>query len=167
MGKQLGLILTFIFVIWQAMGGGLTGTAWQSMIAKIMPSDWRGTFYGAQSAAANLLSSGGAVLAGVILRRNRRAVELRAVLPDRGCRDDDLAELPGFDARAGIAARPRNVAQHGANSGAVLGDILRRDTIFRLFIGARMLAQIASVGLAFFTVYAVQHFTGWTWERQA
>src|SRR5689334_29711 len=41
MNRTLALGLTFIFVTWQAMGGGLTGTAWQSMIAKIMPSERR------------------------------------------------------------------------------------------------------------------------------
>ena len=69
LGKNVALILSLIAIIWQAMGGGLTGTAWQSMIAKIFPPEIRGTFYGTQSAAANLASSASAVIGGVILSR--------------------------------------------------------------------------------------------------
>jgi MFS family permease len=39
-----------------------------------------------------------------------------------------------------------------------LYEILRRDGNFRLFIAARTMAQVASVGTAFFTVYAVRRF---------
>jgi MFS family permease len=39
-----------------------------------------------------------------------------------------------------------------------LMQILRTDSGFRLFLGARWLAQIAAVGSAFFTVFAVREF---------
>lgn len=65
----LALVLTLIFVSIQSLGGGFAATSWQSMIAKIIPSTLHGTFYGVQSAAANLLSSGGAVLAVSSCRR--------------------------------------------------------------------------------------------------
>ena len=68
-GPQTTLILTFILLIWQGLGGGITATAWQSMIGKIFPPDIRGTFYGTQAAAANMLASIAAVIAGLILER--------------------------------------------------------------------------------------------------
>ena len=64
--RRLALLLTFMLLIWQGVGGGFAANAWQSMIGKIIPSERRGTLFGIQSAAANLISSGGAVGAGAI-----------------------------------------------------------------------------------------------------
>ena len=50
LGNRLALVLTFALLVWQGLGAGFTANAWQSMIAKIIPSDWRGTFFGAQAA---------------------------------------------------------------------------------------------------------------------
>jgi MFS family permease len=50
--SQLVLIATFIALAWQGFGGGFTASPWQSMVAKIIPSDQRGTFLGLQGAEA-------------------------------------------------------------------------------------------------------------------
>jgi MFS family permease len=63
------LIMTFVMLIWQGIGGGFTANGWQNLIGKIIPSDYLTTFFGIQSSAANLLSSAGAVIAGLILER--------------------------------------------------------------------------------------------------
>ncbi len=68
-GIKLALVLTFAMLIWQGVGAGFTANAWQSMVAKIIPSDWRGTFFGAQAALANILMSVAAIAAGFILDR--------------------------------------------------------------------------------------------------
>jgi hypothetical protein len=52
LGNKTALGLTFMILIWQGLGAGFTANGWQSMIAKIIPSDWRGTFFGAQAAWA-------------------------------------------------------------------------------------------------------------------
>jgi MFS family permease len=41
-GLQAGLVLTFMLLIWQGLGGGFTANAWTSMISKIMPPESRG-----------------------------------------------------------------------------------------------------------------------------
>ena len=41
-GPKIALFLTFMFLIWQGLGGGLTANAWQAMIAKIIPITRRG-----------------------------------------------------------------------------------------------------------------------------
>jgi hypothetical protein len=69
LGVNAALYITFALLIWQGIGGGITANPWQAMIAKIIPSDRRGTFYGFQAAMANLLASGSAVAAGVLLTR--------------------------------------------------------------------------------------------------
>src|SRR5262245_47909444 len=43
-GKQTGLFLTFLLLIWQGLGGGFTANPWTSMISKIIPPENRGTF---------------------------------------------------------------------------------------------------------------------------
>src|SRR5215218_2928235 len=66
-GSQAGLVLTFVFLIWQGLGGGITANSWTSMISKIIPTESRGTFFGVQGAVANLFISGAAVGAGYLL----------------------------------------------------------------------------------------------------
>jgi len=66
-GIQAALILTFLLLIWQGLGAGLTANAWQIMISKVIPGNILATFFGAQSAIANLLASLGAFLAGLLL----------------------------------------------------------------------------------------------------
>ncbi len=69
LGPTAALVLTFLFLLWQGIGSGLTANPWQSMVAKIIPSDWRGTFFGLQGALANIFISITAVAAGFILDR--------------------------------------------------------------------------------------------------
>ena len=66
-GVQAGLVLTFLCLIWQGLGGGFTANAWTSLISKIIPSDSRGTFFGTQAAVANLFISAAAISAGYLL----------------------------------------------------------------------------------------------------
>ncbi len=63
-------IIHYIYIIiWQGIGAGFTANPWQSMIAKIIPPQYRGTFIGSQASAANFLASISAILAGIILER--------------------------------------------------------------------------------------------------
>jgi MFS family permease len=68
-GVKIGLIFTFIMLIWQGLGGGFTASAWQAMISKIIPGERRGTFLGTQASASSLLGALGAVLSGLTLER--------------------------------------------------------------------------------------------------
>ena len=66
-GVNAGLLLTFLLLIWQGLGGGFTANAWTSMISKIIPPDSRGTFFGMQAGLANLFISVSAIAAGYLL----------------------------------------------------------------------------------------------------
>src|SRR5512138_1974049 len=66
-GLQAGLVLTFLLLTWQGLGGGFTANSWTSMISKIIPSDSRGTFFGVQGSVANIMMSIAAVGAGYLL----------------------------------------------------------------------------------------------------
>ncbi len=152
LGTQKALILTFLLLIWQGLGGGLTATAWQSMIGKIIPSETRGTFFGAQSAAANLLASVSAILAGIILQRlaSPQDFSLNFLL----C---SIAMLISwiFLTLTREPSRPPQPEIPQADFWRGLRSILRQDQNFRWFLIVRMLSQLAVMGYALYTVYAV------------
>lgn len=153
-GVKAALVLTFVMLAWQGLGGGFTANPWQSMVAKIIPPDRRGTFFGMQSSAANLMASLSAVSAGFILEKYESHLDfaicftLTAVImvismaflgltKESERRMDDLppVQIPVWSR---------------------MKDILKRDKNFRWFLTARILTQIAMMGFAFFTVYAVR-----------
>jgi len=150
---EAALVLTYLLLIWQGLGGGFTATAWQSLIAKIIPADRRGTFFGLQSAAANLLASVGAALAGILLERFESPINFA------------ICFLIAFIAMLiswGVLAwtrEPSNPPPSATGQTDFRGSltaILRRDANFRWFLVARMLFAVATMAFAFYTVYAVR-----------
>jgi MFS family permease len=66
---NIALLIIFMLLIWQGLGAGMTANAWMILVGKVIPSENRATFFGTQSAAANLLASIGAIIAGIILEK--------------------------------------------------------------------------------------------------
>jgi MFS family permease len=156
LGRQVILPLTFILLIWQGLGGGLGATAWQSMIGKIIPAQRRGTFYGIQAALANLLASGGAVLAGILLDRLPSPLDFSLCFL-----------LAGLSLGIGwvcYAQTREPESPPAAETGSPPADwrnlvaLLRRDTNFGWFIVVRIVSQVALMASAFYTVYAVRTY---------
>ena len=149
----LALVLIYILLIWQGLGGGFTATVWQSMIGKIIPSTWRGRFFGVQSSAANLLMSITAVIAGQILERYDSP--------------DDFV-LCFLFASAGLAISyvflgstreqahiPTSTSENPVNLWREVGQILVSDRVFRRFLVVRMIFQLGGAASSFYAVYAV------------
>ena len=153
-GIQAALAITFMLLIWQGLGGGFTATAWQGMIGKIIPSERRGTFFGAQSAAANLMSSLGAVLAGLILENLGSPTDFTLVFLLAGASMSISWVFLSMTREP--ASRPVSTAATPRDFWKNLGVILKRDHNFRWFVVARMLSQLALMASAFYTVYAVR-----------
>lgn len=155
-GKPLALGLTFLMLVWQGLGAGFTANPWQSMIGKLIPSDRRSTFIGAQAAAANLLASIAAVFAGLILQRldspgdfalNFLLCSVAMVISYY------FLALTRETARAPTAEQaPATQAEFWSS----VKVILRTDHGFRWFLAARMVSQLAVMGAAFYSVYAVR-----------
>jgi MFS family permease len=157
LGKSTALAITFLLLIWQGLGAGLTANPWMTMVGKIMPSDRRTTFFGAQAAAANLLSSLSAFLAGVVL----------GSLPSP--QDFILCFLLCSAAMViswWFLYLTREQASPPAEGAAIVSpitrqfwsrmrSIMRRDHNFRWFMVGRAFSQLAGMGFAFYTVYAV------------
>ncbi len=151
---SLALVLTFILLIWQGLGAGLTANAWQIMISKVIPTDVRATFFGAQAAAANLFASLGAFLAGLVLVKFKPPFDfascfLFAVM---------LYVIPWFflnttreDSRP---PDPINISHVSLWSS--IKEILQEDVSFRSFIISRTISQFGMMAFAFYTVFAVK-----------
>lgn len=149
------LWLIFGLLIWQGLGGGLTANAWQSMIGKIIPLRRRGSFFGAQAAAANLLASGSAVAAGIILERVAMPLNFTVCFLLTSV---FMAVSWIFLASTREPISPPKDADAGRGAfWSSIGAILRRDANFRWFLVARLLAYVAMSATAFYTVYAVRH----------
>lgn len=155
-GVKIVLPLAFCMLIWQGLGSGLTANPWQSMIAKIVPAESRGTFYGAQAAVANILISFSAIGAGYLLDIIHSPLDFMlcflitsiamglsyfALAMTREPEDTEK-EIP-----------PEN---HQFWEGA--RDILRKDTNFVWFLVFRVVYQFATMGFAFYIVYGLRAF---------
>lgn len=153
-GAQWALALTFLMLIWQGLGGGFTANPWQNLIVRVIPSEYRATFFGSQNAAANLFASGGALASGYILDKLRSPLDFTVCFiiasiwmvfswiflyktrePERSQDSEKSPALPML---------------HGIRT------ILVRDKGFRWYLVSRMLFPFASMSFAFYTVYAVR-----------
>jgi MFS family permease len=153
-GKTVALILTFLLLIWQGLGSGLTANPWQIMISKVIPGEMRGTFYGFQAAGANLLASIGAVLAGVILSRLQAPFDFSTCFFIASA----LYVVSWFFLNG--TREPVRPVRHDEESAIpVWKDVLRIlkiDSQFRSFIISRIISQFGMMAFAFYTVYAVK-----------
>jgi MFS family permease len=155
-GLQAGLLLTFMLLIWQGLGGGFTANPWTSMISKIIPPDARGTFFGTQAAVANLFISAAAIGAGYLLNA------LDSPFDFVSCFLIACIFFTFSWIALGLTREPADHEKvieespppfwHGA------AQILKRDRNFNWFLVARIISQFATMGFAFYIVYALRRF---------
>ncbi len=151
---SVALTMTFVLLLWQGLGGGVTATAWQSMIAKIIPSSRIGLFFGTQASASALAGAFAAPLAGYMLETINPAfnyasvfglafgsIAISWVLLSR-TRENQVEPPP-------TAHLPlRRVWQETPA-------LLRADPNFVRYLMARWVIQFGMMGSSFFTIYAV------------
>ncbi len=155
-GLQAGLIITFILLTWQGLGGGFTANSWTSMISKIIPPESRGTFFGFQAGIANLFISGSAVAAGYLLDYLDSPLDFAACF--------FIASI--FFTLSWIALAqtrepedtekiiPAEKTHFWDDSKKILG----KDPNFNWFLSARFISQFATMGFSFYIIYALRQF---------
>ncbi len=155
-GVQIALPFAFAMLVWQGLGAGFTANPWQSLIAKIIPPESHGTFFGAQAAMANIVISVSAVVAGYLLDILNSPLDFMVCFLITSLAmalsyffisltrepEDTEKDLPPEDHNFWHSAR----------------DILRRDANFRWFLAFRIIFQFASMGFAFYIVYGLRAF---------
>lgn len=156
LGNQLALVLTYVMLVWHGLGGGLTATAWQSMIAKVIPGNRLGTFFGIQSAAANLMLSLGALGAGFLLD-HVAPFDNFALCFFVACIAMTISWFALAQTREPAVAPILTESNPPALFNQV-GAILKRDANLRGFLLARILSQFATLASAFYIVFALRHF---------
>jgi len=147
------LLLIFGLLIWQGLGGGMTATVWQVMIGKIIPVTWRGRFFGAQSSMANMLASGTAVLAGLILDRYDAPLDFTLCFALAG-----IAVMISFGFLAAIREQDHTPAEPSETPSQIwraIKRILSTDSVFRRFLLLRMIFHFGLVAVSYYTVFIV------------
>ena len=152
----LVVLLLFLMIIWQGLGGGLTGNAWQNLVCKAIPSDIRSMFFSVQGASVNFLTSAGTYIAGVILDKNTS---------NNGY---FLCFLFGFFAMMSsyfvlgqIKEEPSEKIEVEEKSEPIVKaalQILKNDKDFRSFVLVRFIVPFASMASALFTIYIIRTF---------
>jgi len=151
---SLALVIIFILLIWQGLGAGLTANAWQILVGKIIPARSRGTFFGAQSAAANLLMSIGAIAAGYILEKNSTNTGF-ALCFFIACIFMIFSWL-SLNKTKEPEYVPHEDSLDRKKFWQSVGYILKNDKPFLGFLISRALFQLGMMSFAFFIIYGVR-----------
>ncbi len=157
LGLKSSLILTFILLTWQGFGGGFTATAWQSLMAKIIPINLYGRFFGIQSSAATFFMAIAAILAGLVLSANYFPLDFSLCFLFAGIAMVISFFFLALTKEQSSAATTTPTSEETSFREKLRG-ILQTDKDFRWYVISRMLTQFATMGFAFYTIYAVREF---------
>ena len=149
------LVIFFVLYAWQNIGTGIVVVGWQDMIAKIIPVDKRGRFFG----ITNFIGNGTGILGAlaVPLLLGRFAFPLGYVLA--------FTIAAAFIFLSWVfLALTREPAVHSSKPAVSqlvylrsLPAILRRDRNFRMYLLAQIIFSLSGMATGFLVVYAVQH----------
>jgi MFS family permease len=162
-GPRITLITFYMLFVWWALGGGLAGTAWQNMIARIFPPSQRGRFFGTQRMLGGLAGVGGTLVATAIIQRWPYPANFALCFFLGG---SCLVISYGF------LTMTREPAVGCVRAGQVthsaymrqLGRLLRTDRQYTRFLAGRSLVLLAAMPIGYTTIYAIAQFGASTTE---
>ncbi len=154
LGPTAAVILTFLMIAWQGFGAGFTANPWQNMIGKVIPPDYLATFFGLQSSAANLLASGAAVAAGLILERQPFPINFAVCF--LLCSGMLVLSYIALAFTREPASQKVITKAEQVPLGHAIRRILREDRTFVWFLVGRWIVQFGTMAFGFYTVYAVK-----------
>ena len=150
------LIFYGLFSAW-TIGGGLTATAWQNLIATIIPPSRIGLFFGMQTAVGGLTGAGGAVIAGRILQDWPYPNNFAACFFIAGLFMVISYVFLGLT-REPVTDRPLKQQVPLADYLRYLRTILRAQPNYARFLLGRSASIVGGMHLGFISVYAVSHY---------
>lgn len=156
-GLAPATLLVIIFGLYAIFSvcAGLTSTAWQDFISRIIPERSWGIFFGLQAGLGGLLGVGGGAIAGALLASQPfpQSAGMLALLCF-GCMAISYVFLAAT-LEAPQPARPREPLVAFLRG---IGPLLRRDTRFRRYLLCRAAISLGLVGHAFLTAAALERF---------
>jgi MFS family permease len=149
LGVLFGLYAVF------ALSAGLTSTAWQDFISRIIPERSWGIFFGLQAGLGGLLGVGGGALAGYVLATQPfpQSAGMLALI----C-FGFMAVSYGFLAATVEAPQPVSPRQPLKVFLRGIGPLLQRDVRFRRYLLCRGAIALGLVGHSFLTAAALERF---------
>jgi MFS family permease len=152
----LALAVVLVGYSWHTLGAGLVATAWQDLIARIIPVERRGLFMGLTSALGTGAGALGALLSAYIIEayafpRNFLYLFVGSAI---------FISLSWFflsltrEPVAPISGTQRSTGEFWSR----LPAILRRDRNFRRYLIARSLMALGAMGAGFVTLSAVRRW---------
>jgi MFS family permease len=155
-GARFALVIAFLALAWQGIGGGFTANPWTSFVSKIIPSELRGTFFGIQGGLVNLAISVAAIGAGYLLNE--------VDYPNNFALSFLLASLALVASYLAIARTREPVDTEKIVSTEQVSfwqdakSILAKDSNFNWFLVVRFLMQFATMGFGFYILLGLRRF---------
>jgi MFS family permease len=154
--SALALVLFFVLFAWHVVGAGAVAVGWQDMLAKIIPLDRRGRFFGITNFGGTATGVLGAAVAGWLLDRYDFPYGYMFCFA--------LAAVFIFTSWVFLALtrEPARVNQAAAISQREywrrLPSILRADPGFRRYLFVQIVVGLGGMAVGFLAVYAVQRW---------
>ncbi len=146
----------FCTLLWHCVGAGIVAVAWQDMVAKVIPVNFRGRLFGLANSAGNATGMLGAIVAAVILARYpfptnfAICISLTFVFIMASWFALSLTREPPLQSRRPVVSLHQYWGQ--------LPGVLRKDRNFALYLLSRVTTVFGKMGMGFVTVYAVQRW---------
>jgi MFS family permease len=154
---RLALISFFVLYTWHCFGVGVIIIGWQDMVAKIIPVDKRGRFFGITNFVGNGSGILGALAVPFLLNRSTfptayvLAFTAASILIFISWVFISLTREPA------VPSRKPPVSQ--VDYFRSLPEVLRRDRNFRMYLLAQIIFSLSGMATGFLVVYTVQ-----TWK---
>jgi len=152
----LALALFFVTLTWHTVGAGIIAVAWQEMVAKVIPVNYRGRVLGIANFGGTATGILGAALAAFILHRYPFPTNFALCFA--------LAFVFILFSWVFLALT-REPPLHSRKPAVSLGEylrrlpiVLRRDSNFATYLLVRIITVLGRMGIGFLTVYAAERW---------
>lgn len=157
--KSAALAALILLMVWRGVGGGLSALPWQEIMARVIPITHRARFFGFSRVLGQLMGVLGSAILAVILARlpypynYALGFGIAAILQWISFAAFTQNREPDQPPKPAPAADETHARDFNK-----VGQILRHDGNFRLYLAARSLSFLGNMATAFLAVYAIQAF---------
>jgi MFS family permease len=153
--QAVAVTLFFALMAIRALASGLVATPWQEMIAKVIPVQWRGRFFGISNGLGGALGLVGSAIAVYILAQFPYPINF-ALCFSLGFAITTLSWVGLLFTVEPVQSPPPLPAVTSYRKR--LTSILREDHNFRTYIFSREFGYMGGMAFGFFAVYGVSRF---------